>query len=126
MVRDFLIRVAVNAIAIAVTTAVLPGISVRDESIATYLVLGIVFGLVNALVKPILALLTCPLIIVTLGLFILVINGLILMLTSSLTGGLLTVDSLGSAILGGVVMGIVNVVLESLFGLGRGDRELSR
>jgi putative membrane protein len=121
MLREFIIRVAVNAIAIAVAAAVLPGINVRDESIATYLLLGLVFGLVNGLVKPILALLTCPLIIVTLGLFILVINGLILMLTGSLTNGLLSVDGLGIAILGGIVMGLVNVVLEALFGLGKGD-----
>ncbi len=121
MLREFIIRVAVNAIAIAVAAAVLPGINVRDESIATYLLLGLVFGLVNGLVKPILALLTCPLIIVTLGLFILVINGLILMLTGSLTNGLLSVDGLGTAILGGIVMGLVNVVLEALFGLGKGD-----
>ncbi len=121
MLRDFLIRVAVNAIAIAVMVAVLPGITVRDESIATYLLLGLVFGLVNALLKPILTILTCPLIIVTLGLFVLVINGLILMLTGSLTGGLLSVDGLGWAILGGIVMGLVNVVLEGLFGLVKGD-----
>ena len=44
-----------------------------------------------------------------------------LMLTGSLTNGLLMVDGLGSAILGGIVMGIVNVVLEALFGLGKGD-----
>jgi len=121
MLRDFLIRVAVNAIAIAVMVAVLPGITVRDESIATYLLLGLVFGLVNALLKPILTILTCPLIIVTLGLFVLVINGLILMLTGSLTSGLLSVDGLGWAILGGIVMGLVNVVLEGLFGLVKGD-----
>ncbi len=121
MLRDFLIRVAVNAIAIAITARVLSGITVRDESIATYLLLGLVFGLVNALLKPILTVLTCPLIIVTLGLFVLVINGVILMLTGSLTGGLLSVDGLGWAILGGIVMGLVNVVLEALFGSMRGE-----
>jgi len=120
MIRDFLIRVVVNAIAIAVAATLLPGIHVRDGSISTYLLLGIVFGLVNALVKPIVTLLTCPLIIVTLGLFILVINGLMLMLTGSLTG-LLAVNGLGSAILGGIVMGLVNVVLEAVFGLGKRD-----
>ena len=122
MIRDFLIRVVVNALAIAVTAAVLPGIHVLSGSISTYLVLGVVFGLVNALVKPIITILTCPLIIVTLGLFILVINGLMLELTGSLTNGLLVVDGLGWAILGGIVMGVVNVVLEGVFGLFKGDK----
>lgn len=115
-----ILRLVVNAIAIAVTAYLLPGISVNG-GIGTYLVLALIFGIVNALIKPIVKLLTCPLIIVTLGLFILVINGAMLMLTSAISGDRLVVSGWGSAILGGIVMGIVNVVLEALTGLNKDE-----
>lgn len=122
MMRTFFLRLGVNAVAIFVTAALLPGIRVRDENPLTYLLLGILFGVLNAVVKPVLKVLTCPLILLTLGLFILVINGLILLLTSVLSGGALVVDGLGTAILGGIVMSLTNVVLEVLLGLrGKDD-----
>ena len=118
----FIIRVVVNAIAIAITAAILPGITVVNDDIGTYLLIGLIFGIINALVKPIVTLLTCPLVIVTLGLFLLVINGLMLMLTASLSGGRLIVDGLLWAIIGGIIMGIINIVLEAALGLNRSDR----
>lgn len=122
MMRTFFLRLGVNAVVIFVTAALLPGIHVRDENPLTYLLLGILFGVLNAVVKPVLKVLTCPLILLTLGLFILVINGLILLLTSVLSGGALVVDGLGTAILGGIVMSLTNVVLEVLLGLrGKDD-----
>lgn len=113
----FLLRVVINAIAIAITASVLPGIHVVNQDLGTLLVIGLVFGVVNALVKPILSLLTCPFIILTLGLFILVINGLMLLLTASLSGGRLTIDSFWWAVLGGIVMGIIGLILEGLLGM---------
>ncbi|MCS7323993.1 MAG: phage holin family protein [Anaerolineae bacterium] len=115
--RKFFLRLGVNAAVIFIAAAVLPGIHVRDESGLTYLLLGILFGVLNATVKPLLKLLTCPLILLTLGLFILVINGVILLLVSALSGGALVVDGLGTAILGGVVMSLANIILEVLLGL---------
>ncbi len=120
---NILIRIVVNAVAIGLTAYLMPGIRVTDNSIATYLLLGVIFGVVNALVKPIVSALTCPLVIVTLGLFILVINGLMLMLTANLSGGRLQVDGLGTAIIAGIVMGIVNAVLEGVVGAFGGDRQ---
>ena len=113
----FLIRVIVSAVAIAVTAAILPGIHVVNNDIGTLLILGLIFGIVNALIKPIVALLTCPFVILTLGLFVLVINGLMLLLTASLSGGRLMVDGLLWAIIGGIIMGIVNMVLEAALGV---------
>jgi len=75
-----------------------------------------VFGIVNAIVKPILLLLTCPFVIITLGLFILVINGLMLLLTSALLGNSFVVDGFGTAIIGGIVMGIAAMVVEWILG----------
>jgi putative membrane protein len=115
--RNFLIRVVINAIAVAIAASLLPGIRVTNNEIGTLLIIGLVFGIVNALVKPILVILTCPAVIVTLGLFLLVINGLMLLLTASLIPDRLHVDGLGSAILGGIVMGLVGIVLESVLRL---------
>ena len=112
--RGFLIRVIINAIAIAIAASLLPGIHVTNNDIGTLLIIALVFGIVNALVKPILVVLTCPAIIVTLGLFLLVINGLMLLLTASLIPDRLQVEGLGSAILGGIIMGLVGMVLESV------------
>jgi putative membrane protein len=118
----FLLRVIINAIAIAITASVLPGIHVVNQDLGTLLIIGLIFGIVNALIKPILSVLTCPFIILTLGLFIFVINGLMLLLTASLSGGRLVIDGFWWAVLGGIVMGIVGLVLESVLGL-RGQRE---
>ncbi|NWG18544.1 MAG: phage holin family protein [Chloroflexi bacterium] len=121
--RNFFIRVIINAIGIAITAELLPGITVADNDIGTLLIIGLVFGIVNALVKPILMILTCPAVIITLGLFILVINGLMLLLTASLIPARLTVDGLGTAILGGIVMGIISIILEALLGVNDEDKK---
>ncbi len=113
----FLLRVVVNAIAIAVTASILPGIHVVNQDLGTLLVIGLIFGIINALIKPIVSLLTCPFILLTLGLFVFVINGLMLMITASLSGGRLTVEGWGTAIIGGIIMGIVGLILETVLGI---------
>ncbi len=119
----FLLRVIVNAIAIAITASVLwPGIQVANHDLGTLLVIGLIFGIINALIKPLVSLLTCPFILLTLGLFIFVINGLMLMITASLSGGRLVVDGLWPAVIGGIIMGIVGLILETVLGI-RGKRE---
>lgn len=112
----FLLRLVVNAVALVITAYILPGIHVETE-IGPLLLVALIFGVVNALVKPVITILSCPLIIVTLGLFFLVVNGLMLLITDALAGGRFEVDGLGWAILGGIVMGLVGMVLESLLGL---------
>ena len=114
---NFLIRIVINAVAIALTASLLPGIHVLNNDMGTLLILGLIFGLVNALIKPIISFLTCPFIILTLGLFIFVINGVTLMLTANFSSGRLTVDNLGWAILGGIIMGFIGMILETVLGL---------
>ena len=109
-----LLRLLVNALAIAIIARFLPGIQVASNDPAAFVLIGLVFGIINALVKPIIALLTCSLVILTLGLFILVINGLMLWFTAGLLPDLFRIDSFGWAILGGIIVSIVNMVLESL------------
>ena len=107
-----ILRLLVNALSIAVIARILPGITVADNDILTFLIIGLVFGIINALVKPVIAFLTCPLVILTLGLFILVLNGLMLLLTAAIMGSTFQVDGLGTAILGGIIISIINMVLE--------------
>ena len=122
--RDFAIRVLINAVAIAVTALLIPGIQVANNDIVTLLILGLIFGLVNSMLKPILLLLTCPMVILSLGLFILVINGLMLMITDALAGDALIIEGgMSTAIWGGMVMAIVSMVLEAALRLDDKDGE---
>ncbi len=122
----FIIRVVVNAIALWVATLFVPGIRVGEQNqILTLLVVGAIFGLVNAIIKPIISLLTCPLELITLGLFTFVINALMLLLTSWLSqqvGFPFIVDGFIPALIGAVVIGIVSFVLSALFGGQRDNR----
>jgi len=113
---SFIIRIVVNAIALWATAYLLPGMTVSG-SIVNLLILGAVFGVVNALVKPIVTALSCPLVILTLGLFILVINGGMLLLTARLVGPeMMVIRDWTVAIIAGIVMGIINMILETIVG----------
>ncbi len=111
--RHLLLRWIVNAIALAVAATLVPGIHVDGGWLVLALV-AIIFGLVNALIRPVVTLLTCPLIILTLGLFTLVINAVMLLLASWIAGLLgigFTVDGFGPAFWGGLVISIVSFIL---------------
>lgn len=115
----FLLLTVVNAVAIWITAAILPGIGIPahqnvGQEVLSLLVIAAVFTAVNSLVRPIAKFLALPFYIITLGLFFVVINGLMLLLTSWITQQLgfgLTVDSFGWAVLGGLVIGVVAALL---------------
>ena len=111
-----LLRLLVNALSIAVMARFLPGIHVASNDPAAFVLIGLVFGIINTLLKPLLTLLTCSLVVLTLGLFILVINGFMLWLTAALLPNLFQIDNFWWAILGGVIVSIINMILESLIG----------
>ncbi len=113
----FLIRSIVNGVALVITSQIVPGIATRG-GLVSVLIIGVVFGIINAIVRPIVKLLSVPLIIVTLGLFILVINALMLLLTSAIVPNYLFVEGFWPAVLGGIVMGIINAILEAITGTG--------
>lgn len=119
--RDFLIRLIANAAALAAAAALLPGIHTSDNEITTLLLVALIFGVINALLKPLLVVLSCPLIIITLGLFTLVINGAMLLLTDRIAGSRFDVDTLGWAILGGLVVSFVAGILELILGIEESD-----
>lgn len=107
----FLVRWAVLALAIAAAAYVVPGIRVAGEGpnlVVNLFIIGAIFGLVNAVIRPIIELLTCPLILLTLGLFTLVINAAMLLLTSSLAPGLLQVDGFSAALIGAILIGLIS------------------
>jgi putative membrane protein len=107
----FLIRVIVNAIALVIVAYFLPGVSVTGFVGA--IVAAFVLGIVNAILRPILILLTLPIQIVTLGLFTFVINGLLFYWVGHWGIGLI-VDGFWPAFWGAIVLGIVSFLLSSL------------
>ena len=116
--KEFLIRVLINAVAIAVTAMLIPNIHIANNDISTLLIIGLIFGLVNSLLKPLLILLTCPAVLFSLGLFLFVINGVMLMITDSLAGDRLIIEGgIFTAILGGMVIAAVSILLESVLKL---------
>ncbi len=121
--RNFTIRLGINAVALALTAALLPGIHIGDDGVLTLLLVALIFGVLNAIVKPVLLVLSCPLIILTLGFFFLVVNGLMLMLTDALAGNRFTVDGFWWAVLGGLIIGVLNAILESAVGLDEDQKE---
>jgi putative membrane protein len=109
----FLIHWLVVAASLWVATNIVPG--VRVASTGTLLLAALVLGLINALVRPVLFILTLPITIITLGLFYLVVNGIAFALTAALVPGF-TVRSFGSAILGALVVSVVSWIIGSLAG----------
>ena len=112
----FLIRLLVNAAALWVATQLVPGVSYSGGPMPLFGV-ALVFGVVNAFIGPVAKILTFPLIIVTLGLFALVINGLMLWLTSSLSSALglgFHVSGFWAAFWGALVVSIVSTLLSML------------
>ena len=113
-----LLRLVVNAAALAIATWILSGISITSSSltrqIITLLVVALIFGILNAIIKPLFALFTAPLILLTLGLFLIVINACMLLLTSWLAGLFNLdwhVDGFWTAVLGAIIISIVSFVL---------------
>ena len=103
-----LLRWGLNAFALWVVSVIVAGI--HADGIAATFVAALVLGILNALVRPIVLLLTLPINLLTLGLFTFVINALMLEMTSALVRGF-TVDSFGSALVGALVLGLVSFLL---------------
>jgi putative membrane protein len=113
----FVIRWAINAVALYAAIWIVPGIELRGDWTGV-LWLALISGLLNALVRPLLKFLTCPLIILTLGLFTIVINTVMLLLTSNVGQALgigLTVDGFWTAVLGSLVISLVSVIMSVIF-----------
>src|SRR5690606_6963801 len=119
---SLILRLIINAVGLWLAVELVDGIDFTDpagtsdttRAVITLVVLAAIFTVVNALVKPLVKLLSLPLVILTLGLFLLVVNALMLMLTAWLCGFTeygLTIDGFWAALWGGVIIAIVNFVL---------------
>ena len=113
----FLLRMVINGLALYIAIILLPGITVQDPNPLTYVWLALIFGILNALVKPILKLVTCPMILLTLGLFTLIINTGLFYLTGwvgTQFGVGFTIDNFWWGFLGALIVSIVSVFFNTV------------
>lgn len=108
----------VNTLAVLVAVYVVPGIHFTDNNLASPFIVSFVLGILNAFIRPILILLALPLVILTLGLFMLVINALLLYLVSMFPPSQLQIDGFGWAFAGAVIIAIVSTLLNFITGTG--------
>jgi putative membrane protein len=112
----FILRWAINAIALFLAVLLLPGRIDLTSGLVSIIWLALIFGLINALFRPLLKFLTCPLIILTLGLFTLVINTFLFWLTSIIgqtfdLGLVIREPVLWNAFLGGLIISVVSFIM---------------
>ena len=114
----FLIRFLTNAAALWVATRIVPGVTFSGGWVP-FLTVALVLAVINATLRPLVKVLTCPLILLTLGLFALVVNGLMLWLTSSVSQSLglgFHVTGFWAAVFGGLVISIVSTLVSMALG----------
>lgn len=110
-----ILRILINAVALWITTLLLPAVNIQGN-IVGLIVVAVVFGLVNALIRPIIQILTLPISCLTLGLFTLVINALMVLITSWIAGNYLTIQGQGLekfiwALVAAIIISIVSALL---------------
>lgn len=115
--KILLIRLLVNTIAIILVAILMPNIYFVQISLINVLIIGLTLGILNALLKPILMLLTAQLFFATFGLLVILINALILYLLARFFPQILVVHGLLWALIGGAVLGLVSNALENLLGV---------
>ena len=122
----FLLRVVVSAAALGVATAAVPGIELPAGSgwskLGTLLVVALIFGIINATLKPLIKIVGCAFYVLTFGLAALVVNGLLLWLTSVIAGDLTLpfhVTGFWPAFWGAIIVGLVSWLLNLIIGDGR-------
>lgn len=114
----FVLRLLINAAALYAAVYLVDGINLQNNSWLAILVLAFIFGLVNAFLRPLLKLLTCPLIVLTLGLFTLLVNTFLFYITGQIGqafGYGFTVDGFVPAFWGALIVSIVSIVLSLIF-----------
>ena len=126
----YLIRVVVCAAALGVATWAVPGIQLKTASdlskVGTLLVVALIFGIINALLKPLIHVVGCAFYVLTLGLVALVVNGLLLWLTSVIAGHLklpFHVTGFWPAFWGAIIVGLVSWLLHLVIGDNRADND---
>ncbi|HET7141015.1 MAG TPA: phage holin family protein [Candidatus Limnocylindria bacterium] len=119
---DKVLQILVNAAALWVAVQIVPGLDWSGNDWWKFLLVAIAFSLINSYIKPILRILTFPITIVTLGIFLLVLNALLLFLLDAISEQLklgFNVADFGAALLGSIVISIVGWILSMVVGAGR-------
>lgn len=111
--RGFILRFLITMLGLYVASSLLSG--VRLEGMGSFMIAALLLGFVNAIVRPVLFLLTLPLTLVTLGLFLLVLNGIMFALVATLLPGF-EVDGFGSAVLGAILVSLTSIVASWFIG----------
>lgn len=124
--KSFLQGWIINTLAVLVATEVVPGIDYDHSKIISLLTATLLLVILNAFVRPVMMLLSLPLMIFSFGLFILVINALLLLAVSWLMKPNFHVDSFGAAFWGGLVISIISLLLNSLTKSGSSRIEVRR
>ncbi|WP_175614576.1 phage holin family protein [Piscibacillus halophilus] len=112
MLKNWLISIVVNTIALLAVNELFQRIDI--DGLSTAVIASIILGILNAIVKPILVVLTLPITILSLGLFLFVINAITLMITQSVLGDSFIINGFGTAILAAIIITILNTILQKI------------
>lgn len=125
-IKRFLQSWVINTLAVLVAVYLVEGLRFKDRSLWTPFITSLVLGILNAFIRPMVMLLALPLLIFTLGFFMLVINAVMLYVVGLLLGAHFEVEGFGSAFLGALIISIVSLVLNTLAGTGKSRVQITR
>jgi len=111
---EFIISLVVTSLLLLLIAKMVPGFEISNWGSA--IIAALILGVVNALVRPIMVFLTLPLTIVTLGLFLFIVNAVMLKLTAALAPGI-AIKGFGPAVLAGLLLTVLNVIVNLVFGI---------
>ncbi|WP_407270713.1 phage holin family protein [Radiobacillus sp. PE A8.2] len=113
MLKKWLLSLLFNAVALVVVAQLFDSFIV--EGFGTALLASLILSILNTIVRPILVVLTLPITIISLGLFLFVINALTLMITQSLIGTAFEINGFGTAFVAAIILSLINLILNRLF-----------
>jgi putative membrane protein len=108
----FIVRWAVNSLGLWIASRIISGI-VIDQKLKTILWVGLLMSIINSILKPIIIILSLPALVFTLGIFMLVINGFMLLIVDKISSRL-SISTFGAAVLGGIIIGLVNYLISTI------------
>lgn len=112
MIRNWILSLIVNSIVLLVVAGYFPAFHL--DGIGAAFLASIILSIMNVIVKPVLIILTLPVTLLTLGLFLIVINAVTLMMTSALMGDLFVIDSFGAALVAAIVISLLNMAIQKI------------
>lgn len=112
MFRNWLLSLIANSVVLLVVSGYIPGFQLKNVGAA--FLASFILSIINFIVKPVLIILTLPVTMLTLGLFLIVINAITLMMTSALMGDLFVINSFGVALLAAIVISLLNMAIQKI------------